>query len=269
MTTPRSAAPGGDSQSLEDLFASAVTSGVLSADTSSLITGDLGTLVVAGAAGKDLEELDATDVTLVTVLLDRSSSIAYGGLEKAVREGYNLLADTFSQANEADGLLMALWTFNHEAHVVHSYVPVEDATRLTAKNFSGGGGTALYDTWCDGLAANVAYAQQLRAGGTPCRSVAVVITDGEDCNSRRTAADCKRLARDLLASEQFVLAFVGVGDETSFRAIASQMGIPDDAVAVAAQADAGQLRRVFEMVSQSALRFTRAAGGASARRGFF
>ena len=34
----------------------------------------------------------------------------------------------------------------------------------------------------------------------------VAITDGEDVGSRRTAANCATISRDLLASEQFVLA---------------------------------------------------------------
>jgi hypothetical protein len=152
---------------------------------------------------------------------------------------------------------------------VHSYVAIADATRLDSANYAAVGATHLYDTWCDALAANIAYAQRLRDGGTPCRSIVVVITDGEDCGSRRSAADCARISRDLLASEQFVLAFVGVGDDAGFRAIAKCMGIPDRSVDVQTQATPHNLRHVFHMVSQSAIRASRGLIAAGSNAGFF
>ena len=247
------------------LFNGAAAAGTISADTASMLTGHLGAMMIASAAGTALEDIQASDVTLITVLIDASSSIAMRNLEPAVREGQNLLADAFAGAKESPSILMALWTFNDRIDVVHSFVPVADAARLDQR-YRGLGGTRLYDTWCDALAANVAYAQLLRDGGTPCRSVVVVITDGEDCGSRRTAAECARLSRDLLASEQFLLAFVGVGDDTDFRRVAKEMGVPDRSVAVQKDVRASELRKLFQMVSQSAIRASqgRIQPGASA-----
>lgn len=251
---------------VQALLGAAVQAGVLGVDT---ITGDFGEMVVAGAAGVDLETIQAADVTLVTLLIDASSSIAAAGLSGAIVAGQQDLVEAFAGSRERASVLMALWLFNDELEVVHAYVPVSDATKLEAKRYRPGGGTRLYDTWCDALTANVAYAQRLRDGGTPCRSVVVAITDGEDCGSRRTTADCAKLSRALLASEQFVLAFVGVGNATDFRRIAEKMGVPDDSVAVQAQATPAALRQVFRMVSQSAIRASRAKIGPGAATGFF
>lgn len=255
--------------SIRSLLAGAVSSGTLSAASAQLIDGNLGDIVIAGAAGKDLEEIEAADVTLVTVLLDKSSSIGMAGLEAAVRDGYGVLLDAFQSSRESDAIMVALWLFDHEPHVVHSYVPVDEATRLNASIYQSGGATALYDTWCDALTANVAYAQRLRDGGTPCRSIVVVITDGEDCGSKRRAGDCKRLSTDVLASEQFVLAFVGVGASADFRKVAKAMGVPKDAIAVQPQATAARLRQVFQLVSQSAIRASQAMVTPSQGAGFF
>jgi hypothetical protein len=254
------------SQNLQSLLSSAISAGVLGANT---ITGDLGEMVIAGAAGVDLENLQASDVTLVTLLIDASSSIGAAGLAPSIVAGQHDLVDAFAGSREADSVLMALWLFNDDAEVVHAYVPIVDASRLDAKKYRPGGSTRLYDTWCDALTANVVYAQRLRDGGTPCRSIVVVITDGEDCGSRKTAADCARLSRDLLASEQFVLAFVGVGNAVDFRGVARRMGLPDDAVAVQTLATPAALRQVFRMVSQSAIRASRAHIGPGATTGFF
>jgi hypothetical protein len=226
-------------------------------------------MVIAGAAGVELEDITATEVTLVTLLVDASSSIHTGGLEDAVREGENALGDAFGDAREKDSVLMALWTFNDDVRVVHAYVPIDDAVRLDASNYRGCGSTRLYDTWCDALAANVAYAQRLRDGGTPARSVVVVVTDGEDCGSTRKARDCAALSRDLLRSEQFVLAFVGVGTATNFVGIARSMGIPDGCIEVQAQASPAALRKVFRMVSQSAIRASRGLVTPGGNAGFF
>src|SRR5260221_1401165 len=178
-------------------------------DFSSLLSGHLGDVVIAGAAGMDTEDIVASEVTLVTVLIDKSSSIATRALEQAIRDGQNLLVDAFAASKEKDSVLMALWTFNDELTVHHAYVPVTDATKLDASTYAAVGRTRLYDTWCDPLTANVLYAERLRNSGTPCRSIVVVITDGEDCGSGRRVGECAQISRELLATEQFVLAFVG------------------------------------------------------------
>jgi hypothetical protein len=258
-----------DHSQLQSLFLGAQSSGLISAQTRSMLTGHLGDVVIAGAAGTALEDIVAADVTLVTVLIDASSSIAYGGLEQAVRDGHAALLDAFGGSKEADSILVATWTFDSRHRALHSYVPVDQATRLDASNYAGTGATVLYDAWCDGLAANVAYAQQLRDGGTPCRSVAVVITDGEDTSSRRSRNDCARLSADLLRSEQFVLGFVGVGDAVDFRRIAQQMGVPDGSVLVQRDASPAALRQTFQMVSRSALRVSQGRVRPGGQLGFF
>src|SRR3954466_9994272 len=134
-----------------------------------------------------------------------------------------MLVDALGQSRERDSILMALWTFNDDLRVVHSYVGLDDVTRLDDKSYAGLGCTRLYDTWCDALTANVAYAQQLRNSGTPCKSVVVIITDGAAVGSKRRAVDCERISRDLLASEQFTLAFVGVGNAVDFTKVAKEM----------------------------------------------
>jgi uncharacterized protein YegL len=251
------------------LLAGAVANGTLSAQSSSLITGNLGKVVIAGAAGKALEDIVASDVTLITVLIDASSSIKDRRLEQAVRDGQNHLIDAFAGAKQKDAILMALWTFSSNLDVLHSYLPVTDAVRLDPNNYRGNGSTRLYDTWCDALAANVAYAQRLRDGGTPCRSVVVVITDGEDVGSKRTSGDCARLSSDLLASEQFVLAFVGVGKDVDFHGVAWSMGVPDGCVLVQRDATATTLRKAFQLVSQSAIRASQGKIQPGAAAGFF
>ena len=69
---------------------------------------------------------------------------------------------------------------------------------------------------------------------------------------------CHALAKDVLASETFQLAFVGVGADVDFHDIAKKMGFPKGSVAVSAQTTASSIRALFRMVSQSTLRMSRA-----------
>jgi hypothetical protein len=258
-----------DDDDVGSAISSAIASGVFSPQSATMITGNLGGVVIAGAAGKALEDIAASDVTLITVLIDKSSSIADTGLTQAVRDGQNELVRAFRGAREKDSVLLALWTFDSKMDVVHSYLPADDAVLLDKKNYDPRGSTLLYDTWCDALTANVAYAQRLRAGGTPCRSVVVVITDGADCGSKRGSSDCKRLSTDLLATEQFTLAFVGVGTGVDFKKVAKSMGVPDGCVLVQKDATPSALRRTFQMVSQSAIRASQGRIQPGANAGFF
>ncbi len=61
---------------LADLFNQAVDSGTLSSTISTLLTGDLDPVVIAGAAGIDAVTIQSSDVTLITVLIDASPRAA-------------------------------------------------------------------------------------------------------------------------------------------------------------------------------------------------
>ena len=251
------------------LLSAAAAAGTISQNTATQISGNLGNVVLAGAAGKALEDITATDVTLVTVLLDASSSIKQSDLEQAIRDGHAALVKAFSGAKERDSILLAVWTFNSDMDVLHSYLPVDEAVQLNAQNYQGNGSTRLYDTWCDALTSNVVYAQRLRDGGTPTRSVVVVITDGADYGSRKSTGECAKLSRELLASETFTLAFVGVGSDVQFDVVAKAMGVPAGCILVQKDVTPAGLRRTFQMVSQSAIRASQGRIQPGVNAGFF
>lgn len=255
---------------LNALFSRATTQGTLSTQSQTVLSGNLGGMVVAGAAGMAAEDIQASDVTLITLVLDASSSIGDRGLDKAVCDGEKMLLDAFAGSKEKDAVLTALWTFQSSATVVHGYVPVDDAVRLEAgKTYKPAGTTHLYDTFIDACAANVAYAQTLRDAGTPVRSIVVLITDGEDVGSKRPARACKKLAEDLLRSEQFILAFVGVGNDVEFTKIAQDMGFLPGCILVQKDATPSGLRHAFQMVSRSAVRASQGKIAPGAAATFF
>lgn len=252
---------------VKSVFADACAEGVLSTLSKDMLCVSLDDNVLAGCAGVDLDDIEATEVTLVSLLIDDSGSM--GGFEKAVADGHKELLDALRGSKQKDSFLVGMWALNRP-DPYHSYVKVDDAVKLDGRNYRPNGGTPLVDRWMEMLAANVAYAQQLRASGTAVRSIAVVITDSEDNMSRRfSVADAKRLAEDLLKSEQFILAMVGMGNEAEFRGMARQMGIPDGSVLVAGKT-ASEIRKIFRLVSQSVIRASQAqVNPVSAQNAFF
>lgn len=249
----------------------AANEGVISSKALQII--NVNDVVLAGVNGMDIDDIQATDVILMTFIYDDSGSIRFAGLADAVRQGQNEMINAIGSSKQKDNILLAQWKLGSSAELVHSYVPIDQAVKLDHQNYDPNSGTALYDTWIEALAANVAYAQKLRASGTPVKSIVGIITDGQDEGSRKyRIEDCKKINKDLLLSEQFILAFVGVGnnaqDETRFRLIAEDMGFPDGA-ALTAGATATEMRKVFNVFSQSAIRASQKAVSAAAQNSFF
>ena len=236
---------------LDQLMAAAVDDGILSPATKDLI--DLNDTIALGSNGVDMDDILATDVTLLTLVIDDSGSISYAGLEDAVRQGQNEMLDAFLSSKQKDAIMMATWYLNSKSPL-HSYATMDNVIRLDDHNYVANGGTPLYDRTFEAIASNVAYAQQLRDTGTPVTNVVVIITDGEDQSSRKyRAADCARLIKDVM-QEQFTVVFVGVGSNTSaFEATATQMGIPKHNI-LTITASPSEIRRACRMISQSTIR---------------
>jgi hypothetical protein len=256
---------------IKGILGEAVDQGVISKKALQII--DINDTVLAGINGMDVEEIQATDVTLVTMIIDDSGSIRFSGLTDSVREGQNQMIGAIEKSKQKDNILIAQWKLGSEPELIQSYLPIDQSIRLDHSNYNPQSGTALYDTWMTVAAANVAYAQKLKASGRPVKSIIVIITDGRDEGSARfSASDCARINKDLLMSEQFIIAFVGVADnthnETLFRMVAEEMGFPDGSV-LTADATPSEMRKVFNVVSQSAIRASQKAVTPGAQNSFF
>ncbi len=239
-----------DIGTVKSVLGSAVDDGIISLPVRDLMCVSLDDHVLMGCDGMDLDEIEATEVTLVSLLIDDSGSMC--DVVDAVIDGQNSMLKALIDSKQKDSFLLGMWALNRIGPY-HSYLKIENVEKLDHVNYYPGGHTPLFDKWIETLSANVAYAQQLRDSGTSVRSIAVVITDGQDFGSRKhTAKDCATLAKDLLDSETFVLAMVGLGDH-GFKDVAREMGFPAGAVLEAGNTPS-DVRRVFQLVSQSVIR---------------
>lgn len=249
---------------LDDLFQSAQDDG-LTDDTLDLVISNLNGPTMATAVGMPLDQLASSEVTLAMNIIDMSGSMTphAADLMHAYNDSY-LGAMTNSLA--ADDILVSTILFNGDVQLLHGYVGIDDAVRLTDSEYDPYGCTALYDAVAGGLTNMVLYAQQLRQSGVMVRCIVIVYSDGEDNASQQRARDVARTAQELLKQEIYTLAYVGfvpgsskpaLGFNTKARTnpaqakvqkLADEIGFTE---ALTAGLSQDALRHIFHMVSMS------------------
>jgi hypothetical protein len=178
--------------------------------------------------------------------------------------------DAMASAVMADEILVSTIVFDDRVELLHGYVNLDDAPRLTPSHYTPRGTTALYDAVGGALTNMVLYTQQLRQSGIAVRCLVMVYSDGEDNASTQTAAAVKRTVQDLLRQEIYTMAYVGflqpgqrplgfkTGNGDPIQKLAAAIGFPH---AFSAGLSPAELRRVFYMASTSTVRVSQ--GGAA------
>ncbi|AEI63996.1 hypothetical protein [Corallococcus macrosporus] len=247
---------------IRKLFDDAHAEGVLSpAGLQALTVVDLGAQIQAGL-GVCVEDVQSSEVVLVTVMPDDSGSIDYSGHSKTVCDGHNLVLDALLASKQKDGVLFHTRYLN--GFVLNPFRPVEDVVRMHSKNYRADSGTPLYDQAVVLLGTVLAKAQEFSANGVPVRTVTLLITDGSDQHSTQAKAkDVAALVKDLKRAENHIVAAMGIDDgSTDFRRVFREMGIDDKWILTPGQS-AQEIRAAFQVFSQSAARVSQGAASFS------
>jgi hypothetical protein len=213
---------------------------------------DVGAQIQAGL-GLSIDDVGSSEVVLLTMMPDDSSSIACGNNADAVRDGHNFVIDALAASKQAGEVLAHTRYLN--GHVLFPYTQLAHAQKLTPANYDPRLGTPLYDQSVVLLGTVIAKAQELAQAGIAVRTVTLLITDGADCGSTRCkAADVAAIVRDMLAQENHIVAAMGIHDgSTDFKRVFREMGIPDRWILTPGNS-ASEVRRAFAVFSQSAVR---------------
>lgn len=244
------------------LFEDAHAEGTLSmAGLQTLTVVDLGAQIQAGL-GIHVDDVQASEVVLVTVMPDDSGSISHAGHTKTVCDGHNLVLDALLASQQKDGVLFHTRYLN--GHVLNPFRPLEDVVRMHSKNYSADQGTPLYDQAVVLLGTVLAKAQEFSGNGVPVRTVTLLITDGADAGSQKARAkDVAALVKDLHRVENHIVAAMGIDDGvTDFRRVFQEMGIADRWILTPGQS-AQEIRAAFQVFSQSAVRVSQGAASFS------
>lgn len=244
------------------LFQSAQSEGILSPESAQVLTVvDLGAQIQAGL-GINVDDVQSSEVVLVTIMPDDSGSIASSGNEQVVRDGHNLVLEALTASKQRDSILAHTRYLNGQ--VLFPYRPVVSAEKMTPGNYAATGGTPLYDQCVVLLGTVLAKAQEFTQNGVVCRSVTLIITDGADLHSTRARAqDVAKLNADMGRSETHIVAAMGIADGvTHFRDVFKAMGIQDKWILTPGN-NASDIRKAFQVFSQSAVRASQAAAAFS------
>ena len=244
---------GRNDSNVGDLFEEAHAEGVLSPSSLQTLTGvDLGAQIQAGL-GISVDDVQASEVVLLSIMPDDSGSIRHAGNEEAVREGHNLVLDALTRSKQGDGVLAHTRYLN--GNVLFPYRPIDQAIRMTSKNYEANQGTPLYDQSVVLLGSVLAKTQEFTRNGVMARSVTLIITDGADQHScRARAKDVAALVGDMTRSEAHIVAAMGISDgNTDFRTVFREMGIVDRWILTPGN-NPSEIRKAFQVFSQSAVR---------------
>ena len=250
------------SPNLNQLFSNAHAEGILSAASlQALNVVDIGAQIQAGL-GVHVDDVSASEVLLVTMMPDDSGSIRFGSNAQAVRDGHNLVLEALGASKQKDGVLAHTRYLN--GHVLFPYAPLTSAVRLDTHNYNPDQGTPLYDQTVVLLATVLAKAQEFAENGVPARTVTLLITDGADEHSTSAkATHVKALVDDLLRQESHIVAAMGISDgRTDFKKVFRSMGIRDEWIITPGNT-ASEIRRAFQVFSQSAVKAGAGARGFS------
>lgn len=243
---------------LSNLFQSAQDEGLLSTATmQALNVPDIGAQIQAGL-GVAVDDVIASEVVLVTMMPDDSGSIRYSNNVQAVRGGHNSVLDALSACQQRDSILVHTRYLN--GFVLFPYCGLGQAIRMDTSNYDPNQGTPLYDQTVVLLGTVLAKSQAFSDNGVPVRTVTLIITDGADAHSHRASAKTvATIVQDMLKAENHVVAGMGIDDgSTNFHQVFQDMGIRDEWILTPGNSES-EIRKAFQVFSQSAVRVSQSA----------
>ena len=166
-----------------------------------------------GYSHTSLDELGATEYTLVTIVQDVSGSVSTykTEMEKAIQE----VVQSCVHSPRADNLMLRLVAFDDKLMEIHGFKLLENCNLTDYDNcLAIGGSTALYDASENAIMATSAYAKQLVDSDFDANAIVFVITDGEDNSStmqRKHVKEALQKAMKEEVLESIVTVLIGVG----------------------------------------------------------
>lgn len=210
-----------------------------------------------GYSAVSLNELGATEYTIVTIVQDTSSSVQgfKPEMEKAIAE--IVKACRFSP--RADNLLIRLTTFNSNMDEIHGFKLLSECNQddyLDCLNV--GGMTALFDATENAITATTDYAKTLTENDFDVNGIIIVLTDGWDNVSKLGPANVKASIEKVMKAESvesLVTILIGVGTNYDPSISDALNNFKDEAgltqYVEIADASAKTLAKLAEFVSQS------------------
>ncbi|MFH2143403.1 MAG: hypothetical protein ABIJ97_13340 [Bacteroidota bacterium] len=251
------------STNVKDLIQSAKDEGLISPESGNILNiPDLGAQI-QNALGVSVDDVETSEVVLVTIMPDDSGSIAGAGNEQAIINGHNLVIDALKQSKQSNEVLFHTRYLN--GTILNPFCFLDTAKYLDSKNYDPCLGTPLYDSTVFLLATILTKTQDfMESNSVPTRTITLIVTDGEDQHSTyHTIDNVKTIIQDMLKQENHIIAGMGVDNgSTNFKQVFEKMGILDKWILTPGNTES-EIRKAFQIFSQSAVQASQGAANFS------
>jgi hypothetical protein len=214
-----------------------------------------------------IEDLGASDYTIVTVVQDISGSVQSfaSDMEKTLKQ----ILEACQKSPRSENLLLRLVTFCDDVQEVHGF---RELKTIDPAEYVGilkcYGCTALMDAALNSAEATEAYGKQLGDMDYRSNGVMFVITDGQD-NASLVARNpsvlkkaFKKIKSGEVALESFATVLIGVGDDPTEIAAIKQLGDDSgfDQFVEMGSATPAKLAKLADFISKSISSTSQALG---------
>lgn len=160
-----------------------------------------------------LDDLGATEYTLVTIVVDITQSV--DTFAKELLNCVKMIVEACRKSPRSENLLLRLLAFNTTLHEIHGFKPLSAIDPNDYKPFKPQGMTALYDASYSGVSATLEMANRLINQDFDVNGCVYIITDGMDNASTmtpKTIADKISAALMQEEIESLVTVLIGLID---------------------------------------------------------
>lgn len=189
------------------------------------------------------------NVTELVFIIDRSGSMA--GLESDTIGGFNAMID--QQKKQNDECYVTTVLFDNNSLTLHDRVSISEVPKMTDKDYTVGGCTALIDALGDAIVHIENIHKYVRPEDVPEHTMFVITTDGMENASRKyTSAQVKAMIESKKGKSAWEFLFIAANIDAVETA--SQYGISEDR-AVNYHADTQGTKVVYDAVSKAVCSF--------------
>lgn len=153
-----------------------------------------------GFSGQRIDALDATEYTLVTLVIDTSSSTS--PFRDDIRKTVDKVFEACKKSPRADNLLMRVCEFSSVFNEVHGFKKLSTIQVGDYNNeFKGGGMTALNDATENAISATETYGKNLTDNDYQVNAIVFILTDGVENASKATVNSVNEAFKSAIRSE--------------------------------------------------------------------
>lgn len=217
-------------------------------------------------SGARIDELGATEYTLVTIAIDESGSVS--GFDKELRDMLVVAVESCKKSPRSDNLLVRVITFGSQypqgVNEIHGFKPLSDIDANAYPAICPGGATPLNDAVFSSLGATNTYAKDLADNDFGANAIVFVVTDGAENASTASMRMVKDEAAQAVRSESLeslvsILIGINAGScSASLSRFQQEAGMTS--YIDAGDVTKGKLAKLAKFVSQSVSSQSQALG---------